>query len=71
MSKKAKELRELSEKELVAEREKLQDRIRNFRFKSRIEAPKNPMEKREMKRQIARINTLLTERANAEEVSNG
>lgn len=69
-NKKVRELRELSDKELNRMKEDLNKRVMEIRFKAKIEAPSNIMETREIKRQIARINTLLTERKR-EEVSNG
>ncbi|OHD56765.1 MAG: hypothetical protein A2014_02440 [Spirochaetes bacterium GWF1_49_6] len=60
MSKKMKELLDLNSDELKKMRGDLQSRIMMFRFKSKIEPPKNFMEKREMKKQVSRINTLLT-----------
>lgn len=61
-TKKTKELRELSNEELIKMRDDLSKKLLNIRFQSRIERPKNPMEKRETRKTIARINTILRER---------
>jgi len=60
MSKQMKELLDLSVEELKKQKIDLQDKILKIRFKAKIEPPKNFMEKRESRKQIARINTLLT-----------
>jgi len=56
---KIKELRSLSETELLSMKVDLQGKIMHVRFRSKIEPPKNIMEIRQMKRTIARINTLI------------
>lgn len=61
-SRKVKDLREMNEKELIRQKKELQDRMLEIRFKAKIEAPTNPMEKREIRKQVARINTLLSEK---------
>lgn len=61
-SRKVRDLRELNEKELIRQKKDLLDRMMEIRFKAKIESPSNPMEQRELKKQIARINTLLTEK---------
>jgi ribosomal protein L29 len=56
-----KELLDLNSDELKKMRGDLQNKIMLFRFKSKIEPPKNFMEKREMKKTVSRINTILTQ----------
>lgn len=58
---KVKDLRSLSEAELLSMKKEMQDKIMQIRFRSKFEAPKNIMETRHMKRTIARINTLIRE----------
>lgn len=58
---KVKDLRSLSEAELLSMKKEMQDKIMQIRFRARFEAPKNIMEIRTMKRTIARINTLIRE----------
>lgn len=59
---KVKELRELSTEELVKMRADIQNNLRAIRFKAKIERPTNPLEKRNLKKKIAVINTLLREK---------
>ncbi len=56
---KIQELRSLSEAELLSMKIELQNKIMHARFRSKFEPPKNIMEVRDMKRTIARINTLI------------
>ncbi len=58
---KIKDLRSLSEAELLSMKKEMQEKIMQVRFRSKFEAPKNLMEIRNMKRTIARINTLIRE----------
>ncbi len=58
---KIKDLRSLSEAELLSMKKEMQETIMQVRFRSKFEAPKNLMEIRNMKRTIARINTLIRE----------
>ncbi|MGL5956714.1 MAG: 50S ribosomal protein L29 [Brevinema sp.] len=58
---KVQNLRSLSEAELLSMKKDLQEKIMHVRFRSKFEAPKNLMEIRNMKRTIARINTLIRE----------
>lgn len=59
---KIKDLREASIEELKKMQSEIQVSLRTIRFKSKIERPSNPMEKRTLKKKVAIINTLLTER---------
>lgn len=60
-TRKVKELRQLKKEELLKLRQDLQQKLLQIRFRSRIEKPANPMEKRNIRREIAIINTLLRE----------
>jgi len=60
---KAEELRNLPEKELIAKRDEVRVRLFNLRFKAATEPITNPAEVRTLRRDIARINTILTQRA--------
>ena len=62
VKKKLKELRELKNEELIKMRSDSQALIRGIRFKSKIEKPANPMEKRNLTKKVAVINTILRER---------
>ena len=50
----------LSYKELKAKRDELNRKYMDFRFQMVIGHVDNPLEKRIMRRQIARLNTLIT-----------
>lgn len=58
---KIKELRELSVQDLIKMRGDIEGSIRAIRFKSKIERPANPMEKRNLRKKIAVINTIIRE----------
>ncbi|AEJ18557.1 50S ribosomal protein L29 [Gracilinema caldarium] len=45
--------------ELVAKREELQKKYMEFRFQMVVGHVDNPLQKRTMRRQIARLNTLI------------
>jgi len=50
----------LSIKELKAKRDELYKKYMDLRFKMVIEHVDNPLQKRVMRRQIARLNTLIS-----------
>jgi large subunit ribosomal protein L29 len=60
---KATELREQSDDELAAKLSELVEERFRLRFRSATEAIENPMRFRAMRRDIARIRTVLRERA--------
>jgi large subunit ribosomal protein L29 len=60
---KIKELREKNESELNVELEKLLKEYQNIKFKKVIGVIDNPLKVRVMKKDIARIKTLLHEKA--------
>lgn len=59
---KAKELREKTDKEIAIEKDKLIKELHDLRFKKVIGVIENPIRLREIKKEIARINTVLQER---------
>ena len=59
-----KEIRELSSSELVANINSLKEELFNLRFQQATGQLENPMRLREIKKTIARIKTVLTEREN-------
>ncbi|MDR0600615.1 MAG: 50S ribosomal protein L29 [Treponema sp.] len=52
----------LSYQELKAKREELSRKYMEFRFQMVIGHVDNPLQKRTMRRQIARLNTLISQR---------
>ncbi len=61
-SKKKKNVKELSYAELVAERNELKQKYMDLRFQAVIGHVDNPMQKRTMRRDIARLNTLIRQK---------
>jgi len=59
---KAKELRELSIPELKERVVKLREELMNLRFQKTIHRLENPMRIREIRREIARVLTILREK---------
>jgi len=53
--------KDLSYKELLSKREELKKKYRDFRFKTIIGHIDNPLQKRTLKRKIARLNTIIYE----------
>ncbi len=70
-NKKTRELRELKPDELIKQKEDIMKRMLDIRFKAGIEKPTNPCEKRELRKTIAKINTLLHDFEKKAEVKNG
>ncbi|MCL8206518.1 MAG: 50S ribosomal protein L29 [Actinomycetia bacterium] len=60
---KAKEVRELSDQELHEKLKQLKAELFNLRFQHATMQLENPMRIRQVKRDIARVHTILTERA--------
>jgi len=60
---KASEMKELKDEELSAKLEELRAERFNLRFRSATESIENPMRFRTIRRDIARIQTVLRERA--------
>ena len=54
-----KNVKELSYAELVAQRNELKQKYMDFRFQMVIGHVDNPMQKRTMRRDIARLNTFI------------
>jgi len=59
---KNKELRELSVKELAARRRELKEEMRNLRIQQSTDQLENPARIRTVRRDIARVETVLGER---------
>lgn len=59
--------KELSYSELVAKRDELKKKYMELRFKMVISHVDNPMQKRTMRREIARLNTFIQQKKTAEE----
>ncbi len=59
--------KELSYSELVAKRDELKKKYMDLRFKMVVSHVDNPMQKRTMRREIARLNTFIQQKKNAEE----
>lgn len=57
-----KEVKELSYKELVAKRDELKKEYMDLRFKMVIAHVDNPLQKRTLRREIARVNTLIRQK---------
>jgi large subunit ribosomal protein L29 len=62
---KARELRDMSVEELESKRTELERERFNLRFSSATQTVENPIRFRTIRRDIARINTILRERAGA------
>ena len=58
----AKKEKELSYSELIVKRNELKKKYMDLRFQMVIGHVDNPMQKRTMRREIARINTLIRQR---------
>ncbi len=63
---KAAELREFTNDELVKKIEDYKEELFNLRFQKAKNKLENPYRIREIKRDVARINTLITERSRAQ-----
>ena len=59
--------KELSYSELVAKRDELKKKYMDLRFKMVVSHVDNPMQKRTMRREIARLNTFIQKKKTAEE----
>ncbi len=62
---KIKELRELSVDELGARKRELRQEMLNLRVQQQIGQLENPSRLRTLRREVARIETLITQRASA------
>lgn len=63
---KKKNVKDLSYAELVAERNKVKQEYMDIRFQSVIGHVDNPMQKRTLRRQIAKLNTFIRQKELAE-----
>jgi large subunit ribosomal protein L29 len=66
---KARDLRELSDEQLRAKLGELAEERFRLRFRSATESIDNPIRFRTMRREVARIETILRERAGGGEVT--
>jgi large subunit ribosomal protein L29 len=62
-----KEIRDMSNDELVKEVASLSEELYNLRFQQATGSLENPARKKDIRKTIARIKTVQTERANAAE----
>jgi len=62
---KAKEIRELSTEEMTKKIDQCEEELFNLRFQAKIGQLGNPLQLRFIRRDIARINTILKEKAAA------
>jgi large subunit ribosomal protein L29 len=53
--------KELAYKELLTRREELKEKYRNLRFNMVVGHVDNPLEKRSLRRKLARLNTIIHE----------
>jgi large subunit ribosomal protein L29 len=60
-----KEIRDMSNEELVKEVESLSEELYNLRFQQATGSLENPARMKDIRKTIARIKTVQTERANA------
>ena len=60
--------KELSYKELVAKRDELKKEYMDLRFKMVVSHVDNPMQKRTLRREIARLNTFIRQKEIAGEI---
>ncbi|MBU8913918.1 MAG: 50S ribosomal protein L29 [Spirochaetales bacterium] len=59
---------ELTFEELLTKKEELKKKYRDLRFNMVVGHVDNPLEKRTLRRQIARVNTLIYNHADVEKV---
>jgi len=60
--------RELTFEELITKKEELKKKYRDLRFNMVVGHVDNPLQKRTLRRQIARVNTLIYNHADVEKV---
>lgn len=61
--------RELTLEELVAKRQELKEKYRELRFNMVVGHVDNPLQKRTMRRKIARLNTLIYNHPDVQQAS--
>lgn len=64
---KKKNFKDLSYSELVAQRDELAKKYMDLRFQKIVGHVDNPIQKRTMRREIARLNTFIQQKASAGE----
>jgi large subunit ribosomal protein L29 len=63
--------KDLTFEELLARREELKTKYRNLRFNMVVGHVDNPLEKRNLRRKIARLNTLIYNHPDVQETVEG
>jgi large subunit ribosomal protein L29 len=63
--------KDLTFEELLAKREELKTKYRNLRFNMVVGHVDNPLEKRNLRRRIARLNTLIYNHPDVQETVEG
>ncbi|MFO7782627.1 MAG: 50S ribosomal protein L29 [Spirochaetia bacterium] len=63
--------KDLTFEELLAKREELKTKYRNLRFNMVVGHVDNPLEKRNLRRKIARLNTLIYNHPDVQETVEG
>lgn len=63
---KKKNLKDLSYAELIAELAKVKQEYMDFRFQAKLGSVDNPMQKRTLSRQVAKLNTFIRQKEIAE-----
>ena len=66
---KAKDIRDLGAQEITARIAELERERFNLRFRAATEAPSNPLRLRSIRRDIARLQTVLAEKARTTEAA--
>ena len=59
-------LRELTAEELTHQKSELEEELFNLRIRKSLQPPDNPLQLRNLRHQLARINTVMRERALSE-----
>lgn len=62
---KAKDIREMQVEELTSKIDELEEELFNLRFQEKVGQLSNPLRKRLVKRDIARVHTILNEKSAA------
>lgn len=59
-------LRELTDEELRHQKVELEEELFNLRIRKSLQPPDNPLQLRNLRRQLARVETVINERARVE-----
>ncbi len=63
---KSERLRELTDEELRHQKRELEDELFNLRIRKSLQPPDNPLQLRNLRRQVARVETVINERKKQE-----